>query len=172
MTKMFRIALVFGLFFSLFCSANWNLEDVEYLILKKVIRNMQWPNAHESGEFKIGIFGSKDAYNKANHLVIRPQHVNGKDVSFYFFEDLDKLITCQLVYVPINHHNQLQQIQKKYRDLPTLIVAESHNPHNLYADIILIPQESGAFSYKLNEANIDRKGLVYSSSLSEESKRF
>ncbi len=170
--RLLYLPLVLLLFVG-FKSANYNPGEeqrLKFLYLKNFIKNIEWPKNSKRNEFKIGILGERNIYNKISMSNIKPEHANGSNIAYYFFEDADHLLDCQLIYIPIQKSYQLGKVIKHYQNQSVLIVSETPNACKRGSMINFYKTPDNKITFEYSADALRNAGLLYSSNFMEQGK--
>ena len=141
---------------------------LKFLYIKNFIKNIEWPKTSMGPEFKIAIYGDKKIYEKISMSNIKPEHANGKSISYYYFSDLDKLVDCQLILITNGYENDLNDIARRYDEKAVLIVCDAPNSCNKGALICFTKDKEGKITFEFNRKAFASSGLEYSSQFMEQ----
>ncbi len=164
---LLSIALLFGNFIT----AKYNPDEkqrLKFLYIKNFIKNIEWPQDSKRKEFKIGILGDRNIYNKISFSNIKPEHANGQNIAYYYFEDSDHLLQCQLVYISAKKSDELLKVIKFYQNQPVLIISESARACEKGSMINFIKDSSEKISFEYNKEAFNSAGLLYASNFMEQ----
>ena len=68
------------------------------MFIYQFAKNVYWPKAYTTGDFTIGIYGSKDLYNLLN-TSFKDKMNGSQKIKFAFYESASDISDCHLLFV-------------------------------------------------------------------------
>lgn len=143
-------------------------QKIKFLFIKNFIKNIEWPAGYLNKEFKIGIIGDQSIYNRITMANIRPDHVNGLSVAYYYFASEEVLKNCHLIYIPKQESHLISSIKEYFGNKPVLIVTESDGMCERGAMINFTKDNQDKLTFEYNSEALKNAGLEYSAKFMEQ----
>ncbi len=147
--------------------SQWEEQDIKFLLLKKFVTQIEWPSDFNQKEFKIGVFGSMGLYRQISQMDIRPYHAGTSTVSYYYINNIESLVACNIIYVPNEFTDELNVIQKNLEGHPILYITEKDGALEEGSMINFITRNDGNITYEINKAALKESKLYYSHKIVE-----
>ena len=160
MRRYFLICFI--TFLSFFASA----QKAKYQgdIIFKLSQYITWPESGNTYKFVIGVVGSISDYQSFQQLAIRECGLNNFPIEVRYYECTDTIDECQLLYISENCKIEIEQIVKKTRNEPILIVSDKAGYGEL-GSIINFVDYKGKIKFELNQKQANKRGLRVSEKL-------
>ncbi len=136
---------------------------MQALFIYNFSKLIEWPNSVESNNFKIGVFGSHDAYEEINGL-LKGKQTGPKNIQIEYYNTLNEIINCHILFLPDVKVEIMLSIIEKFKEKPILIVTNTPGMIERGADINFKTVE-GKQSYEISSKNIKSHNLIVSSKL-------
>ena len=156
------VTLVLLAFITAPSNAQWEEQDVKFLLLKNFVSHIEWPEDFNPKEFKIGVYSSLDVYKQVSQMDIRPRHAGTETVSYYYLRSHDELIACNIIYVPEGNSHEIPKIKQKMVGYPVVIISEHPVGLDHGATINFIENDKGNIGYQVNEDDLHSSGVKFS----------
>ena len=130
----------------------------------RLASHVTWAGFHQPYKFVIGVVGSSEDFRFFQSYAIIQQYFEDQPVEVRFFECTDKLEECDLIYISQTCHIGVDNIVKKTRKKPILIISGSDGDGMAGAVINLIDKQ-GKVKFELNESQAAQRGLTVSEEL-------
>lgn len=101
-------------------SANLKLKG---MFVYNFIKNVEWPSAQKSGDFKVTVLGDKDLYQMMNSTYAGKE-INGQKIVFTFADSYSAVGTTHILYVSPQFSSDLAKHSSKLRKNKTLVVSD------------------------------------------------
>jgi hypothetical protein len=166
-----KTSIVFLLVFLLSSFNGYHPDDeqkIKFLFIKNFIKNVEWPSDYLKKEFKIGVLGNDKIYDRITMAKIKPDHVNGLSVAYYYFASEEYLKDCHLIYVPDDQSEYISEVIAFYKNKPVLVVTEAKNMCEKGAMINFTHDDKGKLSFEYNVKALSEVGLEYSAKFMEQ----
>lgn len=122
-------------------------------------RMIAWPQAYQSGEFIIAVYGNSPIMNEFNEIAAVRQ-VGNQRIVVKQFNNLSDISKCHILIVAPNQTRNVAEVASKLKTekIPALIVTDSRNGLN-DGSVVNFVMEGGRQRYELSEANARAMGL-------------
>lgn len=101
-------------------SANLKLKS---MFVYNFIKNVEWPETHKSGDFKVTVLGDKDLYQMMNSTYAGKE-INGQKIVFSYSDTYNAVGTPHILYVAPEFSGELAKHSQKLRKNKTLVVSD------------------------------------------------
>ena len=133
-------------------------------IVYRLSQYVTWPEKNSSYKFVIGVVGNINDFESFQELALRKGGFHNNPIEVRYFECTEKIDDCQLLYISEECKIGMQQIMKKTKNHPILIVAGKEGYGELGAVINFVETE-GKLRFELNEQQANKRGLQVSERL-------
>lgn len=138
---------------------NANYKETQMKIYSMFIYNfikyIEWPE--QSSEFTIGVYASDELVVKLEEIA-RLMARNNVSLRIRNFHDYDRIIPCNIIFIPEEKSNEITKIVSKFQTRPVLVVTSDQNgiAKGGGANIITI---EGRPRFQLNDNGLNTRGL-------------
>lgn len=156
----FLIAFLFLANLSSFAQNAKYQSDIIYRLSQYVT----WPESGDSYKFVIGVVGTKGDYESFQKMAIDKGDFLSYPIEVRYYECTDAIDDCHLLYVSTECEIKIQQIVKKTKNDPILIVSGRAGYGKMGAVINFVDTE-GKLKFELNQNQADKRKLQVSEKL-------
>ena len=130
MSSRLKISFLFGLIILLTSTSIFSQPDpakasrmkLQGIYLYSFAKNVYWPSAYNTGDFTIGIYGSKDLFDQLS-ANFKGKMTGSQKIIFDFYESTSDISDCHMLFVGKDETNTISKV-KKVLDEKTLLVTE------------------------------------------------
>lgn len=151
--------LFFILFFSLLTQvslAEPSLDDLQAVMIYKVIDLTAWPQSETDKQIKIGVYGASSAYINNLNQTYNQRRINNKPLkafAFNPFQPMEKQPAIHVLIIKKQYAQQLKEISKRSKENNILLITEESNDHK-HLMVNLSITHDGTLGFAINRANI------------------
>jgi hypothetical protein len=147
-------------------------QDVKIVSMTKYLsnclynfsRNINWPEENKSGDFIIGIVGSKELFNEMNKLT-QNMKVGLQPILIKYFSSVNELGGFQhIVFIADWQSSKMNMLLQKINGNNTLIVTETEGLIER-GSMINFVSVNGMMQFEMNKESLKKNKLMASSSL-------
>ena len=144
--------------------AQSSLNEAEAGLIYNFTKFFDWPQTEKSGDFIIGVFGSKDLYKEIVMVTKDKKNVT-QNIVVKSFSDFDNISKCHVIFVTSFKSAHLYEIYKK-TGVHCLIISDSMTAIEKGA-VIQFYIENERLKYNFSQKNALKHGLKFHSKVSE-----
>lgn len=96
---------------------------VKGMFVYNFIKNIEWPSAQKTGDFKVTVLGDKDLYQMMNSNYAGKE-INGQKLVFNYTDSFSEIGTAHVLYVAPEYSSDLAKNSSKLRKNKTLVVSD------------------------------------------------
>jgi hypothetical protein len=126
---------------------------------------IQWPAAHQSGDFVIGVLGNSAISSELEKMAAN-KTVGAQKIVVKKFKSLAEAADCHILFLPSMGNYNFDDVQTKFKGKPTLLITERTGLAQKGSGINFIMQDN-KWKFELNEAATQSAGLKVSKELSK-----
>lgn len=126
MRRIIQIALI--IVFS--CGVAWGQGaagdanfKVKSMFVYNFIKNIEWPSAQKTGDFKVTVLGDKDLYQMMNSNYAGKE-INGQKLVFTYADSYANVGAVHILYIAPEFSSDLAKNSQKLRKNKTLVVSD------------------------------------------------
>jgi hypothetical protein len=109
-----KISFLFGLIILLTSSSIFSQTDpakasrmkLQGIYLYSFAKNVYWPSAYNTGDFTIGIYGSKDLFDQLS-ANFKGKMTGSQKIIFDFYESTSDISDCHMLFVGKDETNTI-----------------------------------------------------------------
>ena len=173
MTRRFKIPLLFGLFLLITSLTIVSQTDpakasrmkMQGMYLYQFAKNVYWPSEYNTGDFLIGIYGSKDLFNVLNNT-FKDKVTGSQKIVFDFYESTSEIADCHLLFVSKEETSVITKV-KKVLDQKTLLVTELKDISNSTSSMINLLYVNSRLKYQLNKSEAEKNNFKIGQTLTK-----
>ena len=139
-----------------------NEYDLKALFIFNFIKYVDWPQAIEAADFKVGVLGQYEILESLRK-VSDQKKINNRKIEVEVFVDPDD-INCQLLFIPRTMSDRLPECINKFSGKGVLIVTEGKNLATRGSSINFVMVEN-KMKFEINQNAVHKAGLKLSSQL-------
>ncbi len=162
--KQFIILLLtfFSINFSILAQSS--VFEAEAGMIYNFTKFFDWPQTEKSGDFIIGVFGSKDLYKELTTITKDKKNVT-QNIVVKSFTNYYNISDCHVIFITSLNSAHIQEIHKK-TGVHCLIISDSMNAIEKGA-VIQFFVENERLKYDFSIENALKHGLKFHSKVSE-----
>jgi len=138
-------------------------EKFKALFMYNFTKYIEWPATDRQGDFIIAILGASPMA-KELEIIAGKQKVGSQNILVKTFNSVDEIDNCHILYIPASKSSELAQVIGKLSGKSVLVVTDKEGLATQGACINYI-KDGDRIKYELNKKNIEKRGMVVSSSL-------
>ena len=173
MPSRFKISFLFGLiiFFnssSVISQSNPEKASrmkVQGIYLYSFAKNVYWPSAYSTGDFTIGIYGSKDLFDQLN-TNFKGKMTGSQNIIFDFYESTSDISDCHMLFIGKEETSTIPKV-KKVLDEKTLLVTELADISNSSSSMINFVYLQGRLKFQLNKSEAEKNNFKIGQTLTK-----
>ena len=173
MPSRFKISFLFGLiiFFnstiiiSQLDPAKASRMKVQGIYLYSFAKNVYWPSAYSTGDFTIGIYGSKDLFDQLN-TNFKGKMTGSQNIIFDFYESTSDISDCHMLFIGKEETSTIPKV-KKVLDEKTLLVTELADISNSSSSMINFVYLQGRLKFQLNKSEAEKNNFKIGQTLTK-----
>ena len=156
---------IFFVFFVLILSVNSYAQSVKLkpVFIYNFIKNIEWPDDYQSGNFVIGIVGETPVVAELTNMA-SSRKAGNQDINVNQYSNVENIGVCHIIYIPPEQSQLLGAVIERTSGNSTLIITEKSGLAKSGACINFI-YENEEQQFELNQVNIEKRGLKVSSTL-------
>ena len=124
---------------------------------------MEWPQAYQTNEFIIGVFGESDITPLLKEMA-EIKKVNNAKIVIKTVGPQDMDAVMNMLFIPDNQISQLQLIKNKLKNKPTLLITETPDMATK-GSMVNFKDVSGNLRFEVNTAEMNKVGIKVSKEL-------
>ena len=169
----FKILFLFGLiiffnFSSVISQSNPEKASrmkVQGIYLYSFAKNVYWPSAYSTGDFTIGIYGSKDLFDQLN-TNFKGKMTGSQNIIFDFYESTSDISDCHMLFIGKEETSTIPKV-KKVLDEKTLLVTELADISNSSSSMINFVYLQGRLKFQLNKSEAEKNNFKIGQTLTK-----
>lgn len=138
-------------------------EKFKALFMYNFTKYIEWPSSQRSGDFIIGVLGSSILSDELKTIAGK-QKVGSQNIVVKVFNTVENIENCHIIYIPPSKSSQLSSVLSKISGKNTLVITDKDGLANQGAGINYV-LDGDKLKYEVSKNNIEKKGLIVSSSL-------
>lgn len=157
------------LFVVLFLLANSTFaQNAKYQsdIIFRLSQYVIWPENNIEYKFVIGVVGSTNDFQSFQKLALEKKGFHNNPIEVRYYECTDAISDCHLLYISEECKIDMEQIVKKTKKDPILIVSGKEGYGKLGA-VINFVESDGKLKFELNQNQAHERGLEVSDKLKD-----
>lgn len=124
---------------------------------------IEWPSNYTNGEFIIGVLGNSDITANLEQMA-NIKTVGNQKMVVKVFNSVDEIGKCNMLFIPINQSDQIDNVKSRLLNSATLIISEKNGLGKRGSGINFIV-ENGRWRFELNRSVVENQNLKVSSEL-------
>ena len=172
MSSRLKISLLLGFIILLSSSSIVSQPDInkesrmklQGIYLYSFAKNVYWPSAYSTGDFTIGIYGSKDLYNLLN-TSFKDKMNGSQKIKFAFYESASDISDCHLLFVSGDENESMATVQKGLND-KTLLVTEGEDLATTGSMINFVYVQN-RLKFQINKSKAEKKDFTIGQTLTK-----
>lgn len=140
------------------------IEKAQANFIYNFTKFFDWPQSEKSGDFIIGVLGSKSLSNELNKVTSGKKNVT-QNIVIKNFSDFDQVSKCHVIYIDALQSSKISNIHNK-TGVHCLIISNSISAIDKGA-IIKFVLDSDRLKYEFSKSNALKHGLKFHSKVSE-----
>lgn len=123
-------------------------------------RMIAWPQAYQSGDFVIAVYGNSPIINEFNEMAASRQ-VGSQRIVVRQFNSLSDIQRCHILFIGGNQTRNIAQVVAKLKEdrIATLVVSDAPSSLN-NGSVVNFVMDGGRQRYELSEGNARAMGLT------------
>jgi hypothetical protein len=164
-TTCFWLFLLMGVVFHFDAKAQAADYRFHSVFIYNFTKYIQWPAAQQSGEFVIGVLGTS-AISAELEKMAANKMVGTQKIVVKKYKSAAEATDCHILFLPSTSTYNFDDIHKKFKGKPTLVITEKPGLAQKGSGINFIMQDN-KWKFELNEAATQSAGLKVSKELSK-----
>ena len=173
MHSILKISFLFGLIIlftslSIFSQpdpAKASRMKLQGIYLYSFAKNVYWPSAYNTGDFTIGIYGSKDLFDQLS-ANFKGKMTGSQKIIFDFYESTSDISDCHMLFVGKDETNTISKV-KKVLDEKTLLVTELTDISNSSSSMINFVYVQSRLKFQLNKSEAEKNNFKIGQTLTK-----
>ena len=173
MPSRFKILFLFGLIIFFNSKSVISQPDpakasrmkLQGIYLYSFAKNVYWPSAYNTGDFTIGIYGSKDLFDQLN-TNFKGKMTGSQNIIFDFYESTSDISDCHMLFVGKDETNTISKV-KKVLDEKTLLVTELADISNSSSSMINFVYVQSRLKFQLNKSEAEKNNFKIGQTLTK-----
>lgn len=160
---MCRLLLAIILLAGFNVKAEQDVALIEAMYIYNFLRYIEWPGTSVGDNFVIGVYGDS---NTLDHLIKYTQNrkVGIKTIEVKKVSNLSEAKKCQVLFLPAESVNVIQQLRSHVGNSPCMIVSEVSGTNQLGSTVEFI-FENNKLKFKIDVARAQQQNLMVSKAL-------
>lgn len=138
-------------------------EKLQAVFIYNFTKYINWPVAYQTGDFKIGVLGSK-AMTEELSQIAQKRKVGIRSIVVENYATVEDIQKCQMLYVGSGKSSLISKAVLKLSLEPTVIISASEGGLKKGSSINFIV-EGGKQKFEIKSSNIKKNGLKISDDL-------
>lgn len=167
MHSKFKISFLLGLVILFKSSITFSQMDpakalkmkMKGMYLYQFAKNVYWPSDYNTGDFSVGIFGSKDLFNLLN-TTFKDKVTGSQKIVWDFYETASDIKDCHLLFVCKEETNMISKVTKLIKQ-KTLLVTELADISNSSSSMINLLYVNSRLRYQLNKSESEKNNFKF-----------
>lgn len=135
------------------------------IYLYSFAKNVYWPSAYNTGDFTIGIYGSKDLFDQLS-ANFQGKMTGSQKIIFDFYESTSDIADCHLLFVSKEETSVISKV-KKVMDVKTLLVTELTDISNSNSSMINFVYVQSRLKFQLNKSEAEKNNFKIGQTLTK-----
>lgn len=173
MLSRLKISFLFGLTILLTSSSIFSQPDpakasrmkLQGIYLYSFAKNVYWPSAYNTGDFTIGIYGSKDLFDQLS-ANFKDKMTGSQKIIFDFYESTSDISDCHMLFIGKEETNTIPKV-KKVLDEKTLLVTELTDISNSSSSMINFVYIQSRLKFQLNKSEAEKNNFKIGQTLTK-----
>jgi len=166
MKRRMRFYFLFSIIVLISISTFAQKAKYQSNIVFKISKYITWPEKEDEYKFVIGVLGSSTDFESFQLYVSQNRGSHSIPVEIRYFESTEAIDECDLLYVSEECEIEMEQIIKKTRKEPMLIVSGKKGDGKLGAVINFVETDEKV-KIELNKNEAEKRGLLVSDKLTK-----
>ncbi len=129
------------------------------MYLYQFAKNVYWPSEYNTGDFSIGIYGSKDLFNVLS-TTFKGKVTGSQKIVFDFYESTSEIENCHLLFVCKEKTSVISKVIKVL-DQKTLLVTELTDISKSTSSMINLLYVNSRLKYQLNKSESEKNNFKF-----------
>ena len=173
MLSRLKISFLFVLIILLYSSSIVSQPDpakasrmkMQGMYLYSFAKNVYWPSAYSTGDFTIGIYGSKDLFDQLS-ANFKGKMTGSQNIIFDFYETTSDISDCHMLFIGRQEASTISKV-KKVLDKKTLLVTELKDISNSSSSIINLLYVNSRLKFQLNKSEAEKNNFKIGQTLTK-----
>tara|TARA_Y100000992_G_C21269079_1_gene495641 strand:- start:1728 stop:2267 length:540 start_codon:yes stop_codon:yes gene_type:complete len=169
----FKISFLFGLIIFFNSTSVISQSDpakalrmkMQGMYLYSFAKNVYWPSAYSTGDFTIGIYGSKDLFDQLS-ANFKGKMTGSQNIIFDFYETTSDISDCHMLFIGRQEASTISKV-KKVLDKKTLLVTELKDISNSSSSIINLLYVNSRLKFQLNKSEAEKNNFKIGQTLTK-----
>ena len=135
------------------------------IYLYSFVKNVYWPSAYSTGDFTIGIYGSKDLFDQLN-TNFKGKMTGSQKIVFDFYESTSDISDCHMLFIAKEETSTISKV-KKVLDEKTLLVTELKDISNSSSSMINFVYVQSRLKFQLNKSEAEKNNFKIGQTLTK-----
>ena len=135
------------------------------MYLYQFAKNVYWPSEYNTGDFSIGIYGSKDLFNVLS-TTFKDKVTGSQKIVFDFYESTSDISDCHMLFIGKEETNTISKV-KKVLDEKTLLVTELKDISNSSSSMINFVYVQSRLKFQLNKSEAEKNNFKIGQTLTK-----
>lgn len=141
-----------------------NIQKAQAMFIYNFTRLIEYPTEYKTGEFVIGVFGSKESYNELKTYAYG-KTVGSQNIIVKYFNSIEEVLNCQILFISFSKTKEIINVLSKLNG-STLIISEKNGAINNGSAINFIIEDD-KLKFQLKPYNAEKYKIKVSSKLTE-----
>ena len=173
MPSRFKILFLFGLIIFFNSKSVISQPDpakalrmkMQGMYLYQFAKNVYWPKDYNTGDFSIGIYGSKDLFNLLTST-FKDKVTGSQKIVFDFYETTSDISDCHMLFIGKQEASTISKV-KKVLDKKTLLVTELKDISNSSSSVINLLYVNSRLKFQLNKPEAEKNNFKIGQTLTK-----
>jgi len=162
--KKFLLSVFVLLMFAKFSNAQVDVSQAKASFIYNFTKFFDWPQTEKSGDFIIGVFGSRELFNHLEKVTNGKKNVT-QNIIVKYFNTKNDITKCHVIFVDALKSDYISNIHES-TGVHCLIISDSYLGIEKGATIQFITEDD-KLKYAFSGGNALKHGLKYHSKVAE-----
>ena len=138
-------------------------DKFKAIFMYNFTKYLQWPDSKQKGDFIIGVFGNSPIITELS-IIAEKRKVGNQQIVIKKITDLTELPACNIVYIPINRSDKLDEIVEACKSKNVVIISDKPGMAKAYSGINYVVV-NGKQNFEINRKHLEDEGIKINSAL-------
>lgn len=134
-------------------AAQPTVDDLQSVMIHKVIQLTEWPNETSKKHINIGVFGSSSSYISMLKNRYQNRDIRNKKLVISRFDPFSSKDDIQVLIIKNSHNQDLKPLSEQLKNRNILLISEDSNDKK-YLMVNLFSTTEGNLGFEINRSNI------------------
>lgn len=153
LTQALKGLLISCLFFIPTHAAPLTMDDLQSVMIHKIIQLTEWPNEQSLKTINVGVYGATSKYISILNDNYQQRSIRSKALSISHYDPFSNTADIQVLIIKKEKVNELKKISQHFKLHNVLIISE-HSGEKKHLMVNLLSNKEGQLSFEINRSNI------------------